>query len=127
MINAAAIGGDGFGRPPLFVEAVRRSHATKPPTQLANSNKISARLSAIEDRARFYVAFEGGRDDQPQINSRPVMALLSKLPILAEAQRRVAERNSKPLSGELCELCQRMIREGDCSPLTRVVEGFVDG
>ena len=63
MINAAAIGGDGFGRPPLFVEAVRRSHATKPPTQLANSNKISARLSAIEDRARSYVAFEGGRDD----------------------------------------------------------------
>ena len=35
------------------------------------------------------------------------------------------ERNSKPVSGELCELCQLMIREGDCTPLTRVVEGVV--
>ena len=31
----------------------------------------------------------GGSDDPPQINSRPCMALLSKLPILARAQRRV--------------------------------------
>ena len=35
------------------------------------------------------------------------------------------ERNSKPVSGELCEFCQLMIREGDCTPLTRVVEGVV--
>ena len=31
----------------------------------------------------------GSSDDSPQINSRPCMALLSKLPILARAQRRV--------------------------------------
>jgi hypothetical protein len=35
------------------------------------------------------------------------------------------ERNSKPVSGKLCELCRRMIREGDCTPLTRVVAGVV--
>ena len=34
-------------------------------------------------------SFEGGSGDPPQINSRPCMALLSKLPILARAQRRV--------------------------------------
>jgi len=35
------------------------------------------------------------------------------------------ERNSKPTRGELCEFCQLMIHEGDCAPLTRVVEGVV--
>ena len=35
------------------------------------------------------------------------------------------ERNSKPVSGELCELCQFMISEGDCTPLTRVTVGVV--
>jgi hypothetical protein len=38
-----------------------------------------------------------------------------------ESRGDYVERNSKPASGELCELCQLMIREGDCAPLTRVV------
>ena len=42
-----------------------------------------------------------------------------------ERRGEYVERNSKPLSGELCEFCQLMIRDGDCSPLTRVVEGVV--
>ena len=42
-----------------------------------------------------------------------------------ERRGEYVERNSKPVSGELCEFCQLMIREGDCTPLTRVVEGVV--
>ena len=69
----------------------------------------------------------GGRQrDPPQINSRPCVALLSKLPqYWPERRGEYVERDSKPVSGELCELCQLMIREGDCAPLTRVVEGVV--
>ncbi len=36
------------------------------------------------------------------------------------------ERNSKPVSGELCELCQFMISEGDCTPLTRSLQEWFD-
>ena len=42
-----------------------------------------------------------------------------------ERRGEYVERNSKPVSGELCELCQFMIREGDCTPLTRVAAGVV--
>ena len=44
-----------------------------------------------------------------------------------ERRGEYVERNSKPVSGELCEFCQLMIREGDCAPLTKVVEGMVRG
>ena len=29
-------------------------------------------------------------------------------------------RNSKPVSGHLCDRCQLMIREGDCIPLATI-------
>ena len=48
------------------------------------------------------------------------VALLPELPILAGAQGNYVERNSKPVSGQLCDRCQLMIREGDCTPLASI-------
>ena len=42
-----------------------------------------------------------------------------------ERRGEYVERNSKPVSGEVCVLCQLMIRERDCTALTRVATGVV--
>jgi methionyl-tRNA synthetase len=37
-----------------------------------------------------------------------------------ERKGEYTERNSKPVQGELCDFCQTLIREDDCTSLVRI-------
>jgi hypothetical protein len=38
-----------------------------------------------------------------------------------DGKGKYVERNSKPVSGQLCDRCQTKMREGDCTPLATIL------